>query len=708
MQKIEKVHVVFKTHLDIGFTDLAANVVQRYLDTFIPKAIDLAARMRSESQDRFIWTAGSWLIHHALNHSKPADKARLVAAIEQGDIRWHGYPFTTHTELMAPDLFDFGLSLSQDLDRRFKRQTIAAKMTDVPGHTRALVTHFARAGLQYLHIGSNRSMKGPALPALSRWKGREGHEIIIHYSHSYGDDSAPLPGFPEIIVFAHTGDNCGPPSFEELQEEFDRIRQKYPGARVQASTLDDFAQALARHRELLPVFDEEIADNWIYGTGSDPLKVAHFRELLRLRKLWMEEGSFDADSPGYHNFHEQLLLVTEHTWGMDEKLHLPDFHSYSKADFNKSREKDLLDESQNPVMYEYISKNSADHFNYLLGEDAAKEAMSERSFSRFESSWQEQRDYLTKAINGLDKDKKIQALKSLEHLKPSVNVPPTAAQLSCGEYYDLGSFSVAFGEDGSLIRLLDSNKKDWAGSQNRIGSYSYDTFGEADYQSWFRTYTSNWKITRVWAQPDMGKPGIEMMTPPAARKEFKPHLLSLHHIEKEEADTVWAGLSLPMEAYDDFGGPKDLAIRYDFYKGKTDLDITLYCLNQDAYRPPEASWFSIAPAVGNPNRWLMDKLGEPVSPLQVVQRGNRYMHSINSALTYSSTDGQVTIEALDSPLVCPGAKWTLRFDDQVAPLAGGWHFNLHNNFYGTNFRMWFEDDMLFRYRLKFKSNMLVD
>ncbi|HBS45833.1 MAG TPA: hypothetical protein DEA91_17695 [Paenibacillus sp.] len=58
----EKVHVVFKTDLDIGFTDLAANVVDEYLTTFILKALPLSERMQGEDgQSKFIWTVGSWL-----------------------------------------------------------------------------------------------------------------------------------------------------------------------------------------------------------------------------------------------------------------------------------------------------------------------------------------------------------------------------------------------------------------------------------------------------------------------------------------------------------------------------------------------------------------------------------------------------------------------------------------------------------------------
>ena len=86
-----KLLVLFKTHLDIGFTDLASNVITKYMDDYIPKAIDVAAAFRKEGgKECFQWTTGSWLIHEYLR-TRPADKTkRLCEAIEAGDITWHG------------------------------------------------------------------------------------------------------------------------------------------------------------------------------------------------------------------------------------------------------------------------------------------------------------------------------------------------------------------------------------------------------------------------------------------------------------------------------------------------------------------------------------------------------------------------------------------------------------------------------------------
>jgi hypothetical protein len=35
-QTVDKVHLIFKTHLDVGFNDLAERVVASYFESFIP------------------------------------------------------------------------------------------------------------------------------------------------------------------------------------------------------------------------------------------------------------------------------------------------------------------------------------------------------------------------------------------------------------------------------------------------------------------------------------------------------------------------------------------------------------------------------------------------------------------------------------------------------------------------------------------------
>ncbi|MCB0986615.1 MAG: hypothetical protein KDB09_02480, partial [Acidimicrobiales bacterium] len=149
------VHVVAKTHLDLGFTGLAAEVEHRYLTAFFPKALDVATALRERGgPERLVWTTGSWIAQRTLcTGGRSADA--VAAGIERGDLAWHGLPVTTHTELMDASLVRSGLAISAELDHRFGRttaetRTVAAKMTDVPGHTRSLVPLLAEAGVRFL------------------------------------------------------------------------------------------------------------------------------------------------------------------------------------------------------------------------------------------------------------------------------------------------------------------------------------------------------------------------------------------------------------------------------------------------------------------------------------------------------------------------------------------------------------------------------
>jgi hypothetical protein len=114
---------------------------------------------------------------------------------------------------------------------------------------------------------------------------------------------------------------------------------------------------------------------------------------------------------------------------------------------------------------------------------------------------------------------------------------------------------------------------------------------------------------------------------------------------------------------------------------------------------PEALWFSFNPATTAPNTWKIEKLGQFISPLEVVVNGNRRLHAMGSALVYIDDPQPLRLESLDAALVAPGEPGLLNFDNKLAVLENGMHFNLFNNIWGTNFPMWYEEDARFRFKL---------
>ncbi len=362
--RVTDVHIVFKTHLDVGFTDLARNVTATYVSRFVPAVIELARTLReSASPDRFIWTTGSWLIYEYLERASGPDRARLEEAIMAGDIVWHGLPFTTHSELMDASLFEFGLSLSQQLDRRFGRQTIAAKMTDVPGHTRGIVPLLAAAGITFLHIGVNEASTPPDVPPVFVWRDPSAAEVMVMYQKGGYGGLVMVPGLSDALLVAHTDDNQGPQSAAQVAALYRTMRERFPGAQVHASTLDAFARKLLSVKSTLPVVTQEIGDTWIHGAGTDPAKVAQFRELSRLRRRWLESGRVRPDDAAMAAFSRSLLMIPEHTWGLDVKTHLADYTNYGAAQFRAVRAR--------------------------------------ANFRHMEESWAEQRAYLRAAVEAL-------------------------------------------------------------------------------------------------------------------------------------------------------------------------------------------------------------------------------------------------------------------------------------------------------------------
>ncbi len=656
------IHLVFKTHLDIGFTDFARNVVAGYFERFIPKAIRLARQLReSGNPDRFLWTVGSWLIYHFLETGTSEQRKELEQAILDGDIVWHGLPFTTHTELMDASLFRHGLSLSQTLDKRFGRKTISAKMTDVVGHSRSIVPMLAEAGIEFLHIGCNRASRPPEVPPLFVWQHPDGLEIIASVMTGYGSllvpDSANF-----ALCFAFTGDNDGPQTVDEVLDYYRQLRETYPNADVHASTLDAFTQQLRAIKPTLPVITRELGDTWIHGVGTDPMKVSLFCEYSRLRKRWLAQNPTPAETDAIRRFSDAMILIPEHTWGLDEKTHLDDYEHYDREGLAQLR----------------TTKKAAN----------------------MEASWREQREYLEQARNEL-RDTKLAAeldaaVAKLVPTKPDMNqyraIPSIDAPIT------LAGWAVRFcPKTGAMIEAKHPRHGyTIADANHTLGGFSYEIFSQADYDRFQDQYLQRLEELGGWAIPDYTKPGIKPFV--KEHQTWKPTLDGVY-MHKEKADTILQLLHMPEEPVSKFGAPAKLAVEIRFEEDGT-LHYTLQLFDKPACRLPEAMWMAFTPPLAQPANWTMTKMGSAVSPLDVVRNGNRHLHAVEN-WQYQDADKRITIESLDAPLTAPGGPALLTFTNDQPDMEKGIVYNLYNNMWGTNFPMWCEGDLLFRFTLRF-------
>jgi hypothetical protein len=658
---IQHVLVMFKCHLDVGFSNTQANVIREYFDVYYSQAMQVAAEMRTQGDDRYVWTTGSWLLYEYLEQANLAQRKLMDEAVSRGDIAWHALPFNWQTEMLNRSMIQGSLGLSKSLDARYGRTTTGAKMTDVPCHSRGLISPLAQAGVTFLDIGVNSASTAPQVPSLFLWKNPQGESLIMMYHHQDYGGIVVVPNSDVAVSICVRGDNSGPHTIEEIKDIYASLRRQFPNAQVKAGTLTDIAVAVEPYRHTLPVVTNEIGDTWIYGAASDPVKVARYREIARLREEWIAQKKISIGKSADLALLPRLLLVPEHTWGTDTKRYL-DYNHYSPAQLAQ-----VIDTSPYRTM---------------------------------ETSWAEKRDNIDDAIAALPDQLRREAMERIDTLQP---IEPTADGLQAhdaGEEISTSHFVLALDPQTGAISRLRSKKtnREWASAEHPLGLFVYQTLSQTDYDKFLASYIVS---SESWAAKDFGKPNITSLAP--ASQEWKStlmncwlgkdatghRLLAELHIDDTQAKS--SGLvAWPGRIYLEIILPDDEPI----------VRVHLYWFDKVSNRLPEALWFSFLPLAPEQRGWLLDKVDQPVSPFDVVAGGNRHMHAISNFVRYKDSRGEFSIDSMDVPLVVLGERSPLHFSNAQPELNQGVHFSLMNNAWGTNYPQWFGEAVRFRFVLR--------
>ncbi len=256
--KLEEVIVVSKTHFDIGFTDLASRVVDRYRTSMADQALKLVDESRGLPPDQqFSWTLAGWPMAQILWPGQTAERReRFLAAMRAGRLVPHALAFTTHTESLDLEDLTRGFRFSVEMARLAGQPLpTGCKMTDVPDHTRGLATVLANAGVKFFHLGCNDNCSPADVPQLYWWEGPDGSRVLTMFSPTYGSDLCPPAGWPHKtwLCMWMTDDNHGPPNTKMVEALFARAKRDLPGVRVRFGQMSDFADAMLREKPDLPV-----------------------------------------------------------------------------------------------------------------------------------------------------------------------------------------------------------------------------------------------------------------------------------------------------------------------------------------------------------------------------------------------------------------------------------------------------------------------
>jgi hypothetical protein len=648
---------MFKCHLDVGFVDTQAAIIRKYFDEYYPRAIALCAAMRAAGRERYVWTTGSWLLYSYLLQATPEQIKQMEQAIASGDIAWHGLPFSWQTELLDRSAITGCIGFSKALDKRFGRRTTGAKMTDVPGHTRGLVGPLAASGITFLDIGVNSASTPPNVPDLFVWRDTDGAELTVMYHRAAYGGVVVVPGSDLAVAVEVRDDNSGPHTLEEVHKTYADLRAQFPGAAIQAANLTEIANAVQPFRSHLPVFTQEIGDTWIYGVPSDPIKLARYRELIRLRAEWVKSGTITPGGSQDLAFLQKFSLAAEHTWGTDTKTWL-DFNHYTPASLTS-----------------------------MLGDARYKTVT---------GSWVEKRQDIEDGVAALAPALRGQAEKRLAALAPTRPDLKDLTPLAPGEILDTKRFRLGFDSvTGAITHLkLKSTGQNLASKENPLALLTYQTLSKTDYDRFLTEYIT---VQTDWAPKDFGKPNIQSFG--AASRVWNASTATIRHdgrrrvvielafgAQSSDAVTAW-----PASAY----------LSIDIPEEDGPLSLNLCWFDKRANRLPEALWFTFQPNVSEPRKWSMSKVERAVSPFDVVSGGNRHMHALMGPLSYRDSQTKLSINSLDAAVVSLGVMSPVSFSNTKPDLTKGFHYSLFNNGWGTNYVQWFGEAARFRFYLSF-------
>ena len=413
------------------------------------------------------------------------------------------------------------------------------------------------------------------------------------------------------------------------------------------------------------------------------MKVAQFLRLLGLKEQWLQEGILVRGSAEYDAFMEQMLLVTEHTWGMDAKKHLLDSSHGKKEEFNGSRKMNATSAVEYGPKNALLLQGMVAELRMHKGENIVS------SYSAFEASHAEQRAYITKAVAALPKALARQVEDSFGFAYPAM--PSKASEMQTQRLFSIAGWQVHLGAHGEIVHL----KNEALGIDKDIvlGLFEYTAYSGKQVDDCYFEYGRDLKQNYFWAEPDFGKPGLRYEQN-LGGGNWRPQPVGV--FTEEKTITVW--LQNSEEACETYGCPRQVALIYRF--GQENIDIELFWRQKDAIRSPEGIWLLMDLNMDNPSHWHRQKLGQTVNPLAVVPNGNRRLHCVQS-LRYAAADATAGIVPQDSPLVAIGEKALYAVHNDMPKPQNGFWFLLYNNRWGTNFKQWFCEDIRFVFTVEF-------
>ncbi len=750
--RVQQVIIAFKTHFDIGYTDMASNVVRRYRTKMIDQALQVCDQNRDlPPEQQFAWTIPGWPMQKISEDwagQTPERKHKILQAFKEGRFVVHALPFTTHTELLELEDLVRGLGCAARLSRAAGLPLPRdAKMTDVPCHSWVMPTLLKHAGVDFLHLGCNAASSSPQVPRLFWWEGPDGSRLLTMYTaESYGTGLVPPKDWPykTWLALTHTGDNHGPPTPAEVKKLLEEAKQKLPGIKVRIGRLSDFSDAILAEKAEIPVVRGDMPDTWIHGPMCDPAgakiarnirpAIAVTESLNTLLGLWGVPAPNAADTIA--KAYEQSLLYGEHTWG-GAQYWVTRYGSGTKWGYGETWKADHA-----AGRFKRLEGSWAEHTAYIeKAQDLVRPLLQTGLQALADAVGPDargQRDRLVvcnplpwKRSGIVAMDVKGTPLAKLGHLLVTEDtyrqgsgraVPHLLPYDNDGETLRLAVKDIpplgyrTFSLSGGLLdKSSDVSESPILENQcfkivldpergtikslvdKRTGREWVDTAAEFGFgQHLYERFDSNNVAAFVKAYVKINTDwavnelGKPSMPPPqkAPYRAASPRNFKLRFSHLFNRSLDTVKFAV-MEAPATAEVPYDVITKVFLYPDEPYFDLEMTLRGKPADPWPEAGWICL-PVKADAPQFRLARLGSIIDPAKdIVPGANRHLFGINGGFTITAADGPgLAICPLDSPLASLDTPGCWKYSRDFVPKKPVAYINLFNNQWTTNFRLW--------------------
>ncbi|HEX5153174.1 MAG TPA: glycosyl hydrolase-related protein [Parafilimonas sp.] len=725
---VKEIILVFKTHFDIGYTDFAEAVVQKYSSTMMENALAIVEKNKNlPSEKQFVWTVSGWPMEQMVQHSDPALKPKIEQALKNGRFAVHALPFSMETESADPESLVRGMNISSSVSRKeglpLPRD---AKMSDVPSHSWILPTLLTNAGVNFLHIGCNPASQSPQVPVLFWWQGPDGSKLMTMYSEKYyGTSLLPPSDWPykTWLALMQTNDNDGPPTPETVDKYLADIHKYAPNAKVRIGRLSDFYNAIIKESPQLPTVKGDMPDTWIHGFMSMPREVKDSRrvnsDLLalesanKLYNLWTNKG-YDISKTLYEAY-ENNLLFNEHTFGM-AMSHLENGTWSYGDEFKQQRAAGV---------YDAIEKSWKEKSDRVFAADKVVTSSLERQLKELaaEVKWKGSRIFVYNALpwqrDGLvtlhagSESNPGNAVKDIEtgEVMPisneknviqfvAKNIPASGyrnyvlvndSSLSSNEikvdeqaniienkFYKI-QLDPAKGAITSVIEKTTGRELVNQKSEYGFGQYLYERFSKKDAENYTDSYVK--AMGKEWANAELGRPNLTE----------GPHVTEKGSSAKIMFTRSAVGASATMLFAPNQSIPHDYSITISLVAKQPYIEL-VWNINAKPAEPwPEAGWISLPFNVDNPS-FKLGRLGGIVDPATDFVKGSNVDYGfLNTGMAVIGKNGNgVGLSSPYAPGVSLDRPGLWKYSIDFVPQRPNVFVNLYNNLWSTNFTEWIE------------------